>query len=108
MGLFHPWTRWDRGPAAGEKSVSLSCDQVGMQRVGGAAGGVAARWGCVHVIITSYYYPSILLYKHPTVQALYYYTGIPPLCHDLGVLCLHQISYFSDLRLREALHSRTH
>ena len=33
-GLFHPWVRWGRGPAAGNSSVSSSRDQVGMRRVG--------------------------------------------------------------------------
>ena len=41
---------WLRGDAAGGDTAG-----------GDVAGGVGARWGCVHVIITSYYYPGILL-----------------------------------------------
>ncbi len=33
-GLFHPWARWGRGPAAGNSSVSSSRDRVGMRRAG--------------------------------------------------------------------------
>ncbi len=32
--LFHPWTRWNRGPVAEKISTSLSRDRVGMRRVG--------------------------------------------------------------------------
>ncbi len=52
-GLFHPWTRWGRGPAVGKSSVSSS--RVVVARPGRDAAGGGARtsyegniYGCLH------------------------------------------------------------